>query len=279
MTIPYRIQVETTNRAQVEKIIHETFNHVNETFNHFNPDSELSRFNHLPAGLPCQLSPDLASLFYLAKNISTLSAGRYDPTAMALINAWKEALKRGAALTDASDIPFGFHHLTLEGNVATKKISGLSVDLDSIAKGYAIDLIARNLERVGYSNFLIEWGGEVYAHGAHPDRRPWKILIEGQTKPIDLNNFALATSGNRTFQYATSEGLYTHFIDLKSKSAHKIKSLTQATVGAPTCALADALATCLLLFECDEDRNFFIKEVEKTYPAVVFYSYEENGIF
>ena len=54
----------------------------------------------------------------------------------------------------------------------------LCVDLSAVAKGFAVDALAELLEVVGATDFLVEVGGEVRAHGERPGGGGWRLAIE-----------------------------------------------------------------------------------------------------
>ena len=81
--------------------------------------------------------------------------------------------------------------------------------------------------------------------------------------PIALRNSAIATSGNPFFQ----------IIDpLTASPVEKTEySVAFSTVIAPTCALADALATASLLFSTRKEAESWAQEVVELHPDVRFW--------
>ncbi len=83
---------------------------------------------------------------------------------------------------------------------------GVTLDLSSIAKGYAVDLCAERLREMGVPSFLMEIGGEFVGQGVKPDGQPWWVELElsdlapapGEPAGTDvaLVNLAVATSGD-----------------------------------------------------------------------------------
>lgn len=83
---------------------------------------------------------------------------------------------------------------------------GVTLDLSSIAKGYAVDLCAERLRALGIPSFLMEIGGEFVGQGVKPDAQPWWVQLElsdiapapGEPAHTDvaLVNLAVATSGD-----------------------------------------------------------------------------------
>ena len=94
----------------------------------------------------------------------------------------------------------GWQKLEVLDGTLRKQHPALEVDLSSIAVGWAIDQVAQNLERRGYTNFLVEAGGELRA------RDRWTIAIEHPTRFCFLTNESIGTSGTyrRNFQSARS---------------------------------------------------------------------------
>jgi thiamine biosynthesis lipoprotein len=124
-------------------------------------------------------------------------------------------------------------------------------DLSGVAKGYAVDLVARGLVERGYGDFLVEVGGEMKAAGEREGGGPWQVAIERPEperrsifKLVKLADRALATSGDYRSYYDVNGLRFSHLIDPRSGRpvAH---TLTSVSVVHPSAAHADALATGL----------------------------------
>ena len=137
-TLPYHIQIgqglSPHEKRLVKALIDETFAEVDQIYNHWNPQSELSKLNQTPAKEKTLLSPALFQVLTLAKNISELTQGRYDPTLGALIASWKENLKEGR-LPPSFDTPTGWEHFQFEKQKISKDSETVSLDLDGMIKG------------------------------------------------------------------------------------------------------------------------------------------------
>lgn len=254
MTIPYHVQIgeklSTCRQKKATKVINHTFNTVDETLNHWNPRSELSNINSLPVNVQVLISPHLRNVLKVAKQVHEISRGRFDPTYGLSISQWKGALL-SKEFPEHVDMPGGFDAITIRGDILEKK-KPLHLDLDGIAKGYSVDLLLEELSRAGFQNIYVNWGGEIRTTGNHPSGRPWQVLIGSNGHVTPLREKAAATSGN-SIQYCEIDGvIYSHFIDPKTQKGIAQRRVQSVTVLAPTCALADALATTAMLFE-DED--------------------------
>ncbi|MCR4826015.1 MAG: FAD:protein FMN transferase [Bacteroidales bacterium] len=68
-----------------------------------------------------------------------------------------------------------------------------------MANGYAVDRVGDRLAEKGYSDCLIEIGGEVAARGAK-NGQPWKVGIQVPTKTSDVEDSVTAYHRRRNVQ-------------------------------------------------------------------------------
>ena len=118
------------------------------------------------------------------------------------------------------------------------------VDLGGIAKGWTVDQVARQLERAGCTDYVVDGGGDIRASGRDERGEPWIVgIAEGRFARIE--NAAVCTSSMRRRRWRTAEGEAHHIIDPRTAmpSQHEI---VEAVVIAPEAAVADALATTLI---------------------------------
>ncbi len=259
MTIPYTILTDTSlDESTAFKAIQEGFEEVNAHYNKFNPDSELSHINRLRKGERHTLSPRLLELLLLTEKIVTFSGGKFDPTIEPLQRLWKEGkVSSQEELAEAKKI-VGWSKIHIEGHQIWKEQEGVQLDLGGIAKGYAVDLLFEKLRALGSQHLYVEWGGEIRVSKEHPSKRPWMIGIRNplhEDKPLltPLSNQAIATSGDYEQFYILNGERYTHIVDPKTGSLLKARADApkSLTIIAPTCALADALATCFFFLDAD----------------------------
>ncbi len=285
MTIPYKVQIgEALTRSQrneVEKIIATLFSDVNETFNRFNPDSELSRINRLPSGKKQRLSEPLWDLLQRTDQMVVLTEGRFDPTVLALYLYWEKKLTGKTPIEDLEEVQgaTGWHLVHLDDHFFWKENSDTQIDLGGIAKGHAIDLLAERLRARGYENFFIDWGGEIFASGKHPENRDWMIAIlhpamQEEIDILPLKGEAVATSGDYLQYWKDSEGrLFFHIVNPQTGTLMEATSgsITSATVVAPTCLEADALATASMLFTDMDQAKAWATRVQEHSPEITLY--------
>ncbi|MCB1149523.1 MAG: FAD:protein FMN transferase [Chlamydiia bacterium] len=283
MTMQYRIQVghplSATQGDEIQQVIEETFAEVHNLFNRFNPESEISRFNKGSDSIA--LSPLQLRLLTLTDEVNHATEGRFDPTIFPLYLVWTDALRDGrlpedASLQSALDT-VGWDKITLKDNLLSKSHPKTALDLGGISKGFAIDLIVERLTEKGYQNLFVEWGGEIRAQGMHPAGRDWKIYIPELDHPetpaayLLLRNQAIATSGDMYQNWRAIDGKkYCHIIDTETLKPLEIgpQKIGSVSVIAPTCALADGLATALMTCKNALQAKELAERFKARYPEI-----------
>ena len=220
-------------------------------------DSELERFNR-HGSEPFPLSPALDEVMATALEIGTRSGGAFDITVGPLVDAWgfgpgeqspapsPERIAGLLAQTGAGLLTIDRHSRTLR-----KSEDRIRCDLSAIAKGYAVDRVAAALTSAGYTDFMVELGGEVVANGVNAAGEDWRIGIEVPDPEqravyavVALDGVALATSGNyRNFRLEDGQ-VVSHIIDPRT-GRPVTHALASVSVVAETCMEADAWATAL----------------------------------
>ncbi|MBO5962492.1 MAG: FAD:protein FMN transferase [Alistipes sp.] len=221
----------------------------------FNPNSQLSRINRNESD---SVDIHIARNIEVAAKVNALTP-RYDITVKPLVEAYGFAAKNREAKPNIDSlIQFvGFDKFHLEGHRIVKKDSRLQIDLNSVAKGYVVDLIAEWLDRQGAENYIVEVGGEICAKGVNAKGIAWRVGVDTpfdnnnspgahQQKVVQISGLALATSGNyRRFYYNDAGERISHTLNPQTGRS-QTTSLLSATVIAPRCAVADALATAFM---------------------------------
>jgi thiamine biosynthesis lipoprotein len=292
MEVPYKIilgqKIDRKEKHEVHRLIQKTFEDVNTTYNGWNPDSEISKLNKMPKGTTA-ISPELEDLLRAAGDAVRISSGRFDPSVDPLVQLWKTKLSAGEKPSDqelrATSNVIGWDKIHLENGYFSKSHDNTSLNLDGMSKGLCVDMLTERLKAAGYKSLYVEWGGEIRCTGEHPDQRPWTIFVSNLGDPnpqhaiatIPLQDSAIASSGDYLQQWNVKESnkksTYTHIIDPKTKQALEVneKRIASVTVLAPTCAIADALATAAMLFDTIEEARTWAKEVQATHPNTAFW--------
>jgi thiamine biosynthesis lipoprotein len=258
-----------TDLAPLERGIEAVLARVIDEMSPWEPESHISRFNTASADTWHRLPEGFYKVLSAALEWASLTGGAYDPTVGAAVNLWgfgpepsRALLPDGAAIDRARERG-GWQRVALDRTTRSAlQPGGLLLDLSSIAKGFAVDEVARFLRYEGIANALVEIGGELRGEGQKPDGTPWWIELErprgGQTLPetlIALAGISVATSGDEQRFFDVAGRRYAHTLDPRTGTP-LTHDLASVTVVASDCMTADALATALLVLGPDEGPAF-----------------------
>ena len=251
------------NRANPNLVpaIDSVFYVLNKSMSTYIKNSDISKINR--GDDQVVVDHHFKAVFNASKAVFTATQGFFDPTVGSLVNAYGFGPEEGLATLTASDRDrllalTGFEKVTLlkEGRIL-KTDPNIYLDFNAIGKGYAVDVLSSMMEkRFGYTNTLVEIGGELQAKGKHILKNsPWTVAIDTPNENIverdllrtlTLQNQALATSGNyRKFRIDEKGNKYVHTINPFDGTAQPSKVLS-ASVIAADCMTADAYATALM---------------------------------
>lgn len=224
----------------------------------YRPDSDLTRFNEAPADTFVPLPQVLMQVLRHAIDMAGLTGGAFDPGLLAAVELWgfgprivPEGLPQQADIEALKGDAHSWRRLDWRPDGLVRP-AGFRLDLNAIAKGYAVDGLCQMLQfEAGVSAALVEIGGELRGFGARPDGLPWWVEIEtvdsqAPRNVVAISGRAIATSGDlrRSFQH---EGLIlSHTIDARTACPAR-PEIASATVIDPLAWRADALATALIV--------------------------------
>jgi thiamine biosynthesis lipoprotein len=208
----------------------------------FRQDSEISRFNRATAG-EYRAGADFATVAAEALQVATLTGGAFDPSVGPDVGRFGFGPIHGQRSG-------GYSGLAAGDALVSKSDAALTLDLCGIAKGYALDLMCAESAAAGFSEFLIELGGEIATRGQDARRTPWQVGISnplgGLYTTIDARGLAVATSGDAINAFEVGGRRYSHIID-PTTGEPVISTLASVTALAPRASTADALATALFV--------------------------------
>lgn len=254
--------------VELDTLLQGALDEVVAQMSHWEPDSHLSRYNAAGAGSWHTLPAEFFQVLTYALRIAEDSGGAYDPCAGALVNAWgfgaRQRYNQPGFQAPARALPVSPRRI-IEIDHARQRVlqpGGMQLDLSSVAKGYAVDQMARRLAAQGLEHYLVELGGELRGAGVKPDGQPWWVAIEGVPDAgaagearVALHGLALATSGDyrRFFQYG--ERRAAHTLDPRT-GAPVDNNLASVSVLHAECMAADALSTALTVLGPEDGLAF-----------------------
>ena len=250
-------------------------------------DSSLLR--QINAGLTDSLDDILLALTHHSIDIMDYTNGAFDPRVGKLVQAWGFSFEertepdsaRLATLLDEAHSP-----IAVVGNRLVRDNAATELDFNAIAQGYSSDLVAKMLESRGISDYLVDIGGEVVAHGRKNGKGLWRVGIEkpaasAESAPtvqlaIGLDNASVVTSGSYRKFYERDGVRYSHTID-PSTGRPVQHTLLSASVVEESSWLADAMATAYMVMGLDSALSFISHHPGERGTDAVFFIYDDNG--
>lgn len=245
-------------RQQLQRQIDSLLADVNASMSTYDSTSELSRFNVRQDTGAVDVSPAFASVVAVALQVHEQSGGTFDVTIAPLVDAWgfgpsappEQALDSAHVRELLAFV--GSDKIALRGTTLAKRDPRVQLDLSAIAKGYGVDVISVWLSARGYTDHLVEIGGEVRASGHRPDGSAFRVGIETPDdtarrvqRAVLLEGVSLASSGNYRNYFTLGGERYVHTLD--PATGYPVRHrLLAVSVLHPSCMVADAWATALL---------------------------------
>ena len=210
--------------------INQLFSELDSSLSIYKPYSLINQFNNSENGLI--MDEHLFKVVQRSMKIWKESEGVFDISILPIVEAWGFGAKKHSKVPTNAEIAralscSGSDKLRIEGKRLIKTMPCLKIDVNGIAQGYSVDVIAKHLESKGVQNYLIEIGGEIRLKGRkQPGNQLMRIGIEqpaekGNDEPIiqkviELHGGAITTSGNyRKFIQNGSKKL-SHLMDPKT---------------------------------------------------------------
>lgn len=254
----------------------------------YKPYSLINRFNETNEGL--DVDPHFAAVMRKSFAVYKATKGKFDVTVAPLVQAWGFGPKRIERFPDSAKVKqllqcVGMNNLRLKGNHLTKRKSCISVDLNGIAQGYSVDVVADHLMKKGITAFVVEIGGELRMKGPKPDGSAMRIGIEGPASSsnaepvirhvIAINNGAITTAGNYRKYLQKGAKKIAHLID--PKTGYPLdNALISVTIYAEDAVTADGYDSPVMAMGVEEALDFVASR--KGMEAYIIYHRKDGSV-
>ncbi|PKM90841.1 MAG: FAD:protein FMN transferase [Firmicutes bacterium HGW-Firmicutes-12] len=191
--------------------------------------------------------------------------GKSDPEHAAIPT--QEELQTAANLTDLDKV-------IVDEEIKSIFLSehGMSVDVGAVAKGFATEIVTRELMEAGIKSCIISCGGNVRIIGKPYDgiRNKWGIGIQDpqgnalipDDEPLDtvyIRDTSLVTSGDYQRFYVVDGNILHHLID--PKTLMPANHFRAVTVMVEDSGIADIMSTAVFLLSYEES-NKLVESIE-----------------
>jgi thiamine biosynthesis lipoprotein len=223
-----------------------------------------------------------------ALDVSEKTDGFFDITVFDLMGIWGFGPDPNSGIPDQKQIETilsftGHEKINVTEKTIIKKHPETKLDLNAIAKGYAVDEVFHFLQSKGFTDLFVEIGGEVQCSGRNQLNKYWSIGIENPSGGNKSNQVFAAIVYSDGGAVATS-GNYRNFIELDGeilghtinpKTGYPIQTnVLSVTVLSNTCMVADAWATALMVMDYETGLK---KVTENPYIKAVWILDKKDG--
>ncbi|MCX8131101.1 MAG: FAD:protein FMN transferase [Clostridia bacterium] len=247
--------------------------------------SNIKTINDNAGNKPVEVQQEIIDLILFSKEMYGKTGGKVNIALGPVLSIWHdyreegrntpeharlpdmESLKKAALKTDIDKI-----EISVSKKTVFLKEAGMSLDIGAVAKGYATEVVARELSSAGFTSFIISSGGNVRTVGKPMDgtRNKWGIGIQDpnsndnihESTNLDIvymTDASLVTSGDYQRNYKVNGQIIHHIIDpVTLLPANHYRSVTIMTKDS---GLADFMSTTAFLLPYDESRKL-IEDME-----------------
>jgi thiamine biosynthesis lipoprotein len=259
-------ELETPGLQDIDRALRSTLDRIEGLMSTWDRDSELSRFNRSTSLEPFAISPETFEVFRWSLEVGALTGGALDVTVGPLVDAWgfgpsgpRNAPPSNAEIARLREAT-GAGQLELNPKALTVRKARPEVrcDLSSVVPGYAADRLWTGLADRGFTDFLIDVGGEVRTRGRNEAGKPWQVAIERPQPQSDaiqrvvrISDLAITTAGDYRKYREVDGQRVAHILDPRTGRplTHRLASVTVIDALA---VRADAFDTALMVLGPEE---------------------------
>jgi len=280
--------VEIIKKSEIDSI----FSRIDSSLSVWKSQSVISSFN-LSDSIRID-DPHFLTVFYRSVELNKLTNGAFNAQIAPLVKAWgfgKEGVKPKSEFDPDSLLRIVHTDIitrvdSTEDAIIFTKLPGQSLDVNGIAQGYTVDVLADYLEKKEVQNYMIEVGGEVIASGLNDKGESWKIGIDKPLEDLskreleavaEVSERALATSGSYRKFYEMNGKKYSHTINPKTGKPVE-HTLLSVSVLASNCTNADAFATAFMVMGKDKTLEFIESHPQLKLDAFLIFSEEDGSV-
>jgi len=254
----------------------ETYHQLYDIYHDYEGVNNIKTINDNAGVKPVKVDRKIIDLLAFSKKEYYDSQGEMNIAMGSVLSIWHKYREDGLANPDSAQLPpeedliAASAHMNIEDLVIDEgnstvflKDSKMSLDVGSVAKGYATEQVCRDAEKQGYKSGLVSVGGNVRAIGRNDvTGKPWNVGIqnpdmESPEKDIVLvkaEDSAVVTSGDYQRYYWVDGKKYHHLID--KDTLYPSTYFTAVTILCKDSGVADALTTAIYNMPFEDGLKF-----------------------
>ena len=257
------------------------YNQLYDIYNDYDGVTNIKTINDNAGIAPVTVDDKILGMLELAQTMYDTTGGKLNIALGSVLNIWHNY--REAALADDNDsnnqlptqeeLDAAAQHcdianLIIDEDAKTVYLAdpAMSLDVGSVGKGYAVEMVCRAAEARGLTSALVSVGGNLRAIGTKPDGSQWTGGVENPWNAsevyttdslfgaaINMSDMALVTSGDYQRYFVVDGKRYHHLID--PDTLWPAAYFNSVTVLCPDSGMADCLTTGLFCMPLEEGQK------------------------
>jgi len=230
---------------------------IEDSISEWRPESDISRLQKQAVNVPLEMSPIAISFLRLAARMALLTKGKIDVTIGRLTRS-KELRSNSPTIADL---------IILDDSSAMMRKPGVLFDTGAIGKGFALDILAKELRDQAISCALLDFGGSsMVGIGKPPGATGWVVkTLKGERF---MHDFSVSTS--ESYLHYDDGSARTHIVD--PATGESVRRDIKVAVYGPSAGVADAFSTWAII----DGPQVFDQELRKT-PEMKGVIFEVHG--
>jgi thiamine biosynthesis lipoprotein len=241
--------------VSVFEAVFQEFDRLEGLFSTWRENSEIQQINAAAGKHPVAVGTEVRDILRTAHQVSEWTGGKFDVTFGVMSGLWKfDYQNKDASVPDHNEVVrhralIDYHQLEVDERTGTVFLrrSGMVVNLGGIGKGYAVDRARDMLRARGFRDFLIQFGGDMYASGKK-NAHAWRLGIQDPRGPadrifavMDVSDSTFSTSGDYERFFIKNGRRYHHILD--PATGEPSQGCRSVTIVARSATIADGLST------------------------------------
>lgn len=255
------------------------YHQLYDIYNHYEGVTNLYDLNRSAAQSPVAVDQRIMDLLVESKEMYKTTSGKMNVAFGAVLSIWHDYREAGLNDPDSAQLPpmeqlgaasehCSIDDLVLDEEAGTVYFADdqLQLDVGSVGKGYAVEMVARAAEERGLASAILSVGGNVRTIGHKPDGSRWTAGIQDPWASAELagqvvndapylvsvymEDMALVTSGDYQRFYEVDGKRYNHIID--PDTLMPADHFSAVAVLVPDSGLGDCLSTGLFCLSLED---------------------------
>jgi len=255
------------------KAYHELY----DIYNDYEGINNIKTINDNAGKQPVKVDKRIIDLLLFAREYYEKTDGKVNVAYGAVLRIWHDYREAGIEDPENAQLPpieklkaaaehTDINKVIIDEENSTVYLSDpeMSLDVGAIAKGYAVEQVARIAFENGFTSGLISVGGNVRAIGRKAvNNAPWNVGIQNPVKcepdlhVVNLVDLSLVTSGTYERYYTVDGVNYHHIID--PDTMYPADYFTAVTILCKDSGIADALSTSVFNMPFEKGRDIIEK--------------------